>query len=261
MDGQGGNDTLISTSGFTEKMTMLGGAGNDSLVGGNGDETMDGGTGADTFKGGGGNDTADYSSRTAPLIIGLGTLNDDGEAGEKDNVGLDIETVLGGSGSDNIRGSAANNLLVGNGGADSLFGNYGNDTLVGGAGPDRLDGAPGTDSAQNDGTDTLISIENTTGGGGSSNTAVITGRTLVVTGSEGNDSITLEPDPDPGQSAIAIACRSTPAPSPSSSPISTASWSTRSAGTTRSSCSTSITAPTAFSSRSPPPLTAGMATT
>jgi Ca2+-binding RTX toxin-like protein len=186
VNANGGNDKVLLDPNFNWNSILRGGAGNDSLVGAAAFDVLDGGSGADTLKGGAANDTADYSSRTAPLTIGLGTLNDDGEAGEKDNVGLDIETVLGGSGSDNIRGSAANNLLVG------------------GAGPDRLDGGPGNDTAQNDGTDTLISIENT-GGGGGPKTAVITGRTLVVSGSAGNDFISLQPDSDPGQGGIAIA--------------------------------------------------------
>jgi Ca2+-binding RTX toxin-like protein len=188
VNANGGNDKILLDPNFNWNSTLRGGAGNDSLVGAAAFDVLDGGSGADTLKGGAANDTVDYSSRTAPLTIGLGTLNDDGEAGEKDNIELDIETVLGGSGNDIIRGSGSNNLLVGNGGSDSLFGNYGNDTLVGGAGPDRLDGGPGTDSAQNDGSDTPISIENTAGGG---DPARITDRTLFVHGTAGDDQISL----------------------------------------------------------------------
>src|SRR5439155_22406691 len=112
----GGNDKVTVSSAVTQPVTLRGGTGNDSLVGGGGDDWLDGGAGADTMKGGGGSDTADYSSRTANLTIGIGTVNDDGEAGEKDNVFSDIETVLGGLGNDSIRGSGAPNLLVGNAG-------------------------------------------------------------------------------------------------------------------------------------------------
>ena len=164
-DGGSGNDSII---GSDENDEFAGGSGNDSLDGGGGDDTLDGGTGADAIKGGGGNDTADYSLRTAALTIGIGTVADDGEAGEGDNVYLDIETVLGGSGNDNIRGRELNNLLVGNGGNDTLFGHYGNDTLMGGEGNDDLDGGPdadtlnggnGTDKGKQSAADTLISIE------------------------------------------------------------------------------------------------------
>ncbi len=89
------------------------------------------------------------ASRTNPIYVGIGTLADDGEAGEKDNVQLDVETVIGGSGNDTIHGGAANNLLVGNGGNDQLFGNFGDDTLSGNAGTDTLNGENGTDTAIN----------------------------------------------------------------------------------------------------------------
>ena len=121
------------------------------------------------MQGGDGNDTVDYSLRTNAVIVGIGTLSDDGEAGEGDNVWLDIETVLGGSGNDNIRGGELSNLLVGNGGNDTLFRNFGNDTLLGGEGNDNLDGGPdadtlnggsGTDTGKQSASDTLISIEN-----------------------------------------------------------------------------------------------------
>src|SRR2546423_6866002 len=102
VSGNGGNDKITISSTITRPATLLGGAGNDSLTGGGGNDVLDGGSGADTMKGGGGNDTADYTSRSAPLTVGLGTIADDGEAGENDNVNIDIETVLGGSGSDSL---------------------------------------------------------------------------------------------------------------------------------------------------------------
>lgn len=168
LDGGAGNDEILSTGPSPSNDLLLGGPGNDTLNGGHGNDTLDGGTGADIIRGSDGNDTVDYSSRTGNLTIGIGTLADDGEAGEGDNVDLTIETVLGGSGNDNIRGGAANNLLVGNGGNDTLFGNYGNDTLQGGLGNDDLNGGPdgdtldggdGSDRGKQSAADLLISIE------------------------------------------------------------------------------------------------------
>jgi Ca2+-binding RTX toxin-like protein len=156
INGGDGNDTISASFGND---TVLGGSGNDSINGGEGDDILDGGSGSDVLKGDEGNDTADYSSRTRNLTIGIGTLADDGEAGEHDNVYLDIETVIGGSGNDTITGGAADNLLIGNAGNDSLNGNYGNDTLSGNAGTDTLNGANGTDTAINSVGDSLISIE------------------------------------------------------------------------------------------------------
>src|SRR6266480_3480159 len=71
--GNGGNDKITVASSVTVPVTLLGGAGNDFL---------DGGLGGDTMKGGGGKDTVDYSSRTTAVIVGVGTVSDDGAAGE-----------------------------------------------------------------------------------------------------------------------------------------------------------------------------------
>jgi Ca2+-binding RTX toxin-like protein len=161
-------DNLISANEVGKPVTLLGGGGNDTLTGGGGNDSIDGegGTdlldgrlGGDTMKGGDGNDTVTYASRFSGVKVGIGTLADDGEAEEGDNVYLDIETVIGGAGNDTISGGAANNRLVGNGGNDSIKGNYGNDTLVGGAGTDTLNGEAGTDTAQDASGDVLISIE------------------------------------------------------------------------------------------------------
>ena len=178
IEGGGGNDSLFATTGGSDLPSALhGGAGNDMLIGGggddfldggagndvlqgsSGDDTLDGGTGADLMEGGAGNDTVDYSKRTGNLRIGVGVLYDDGEANEHDNVYLDVETILCGSGNDTVTGGDANNRIVGNGGNDSLRGNYGNDTLVGGSGTDTLNGEAGTDTAQDSAGDVLQSIE------------------------------------------------------------------------------------------------------
>ena len=157
INGGAGNDTIHAGWGND---SINGGDGNDSIMGNSGDDTIDGGTGADFMSGGDGNDTVTYASRTNGVYVGIGTLNDDGEAGEHDNVYLDIETVIGGSGNDTIHGGAGNNLLIGNGGNDQLFGNYGDDTLSGNAGTDTLNGENGTDTAINSAGDVLVSIEN-----------------------------------------------------------------------------------------------------
>jgi Ca2+-binding RTX toxin-like protein len=159
MDGGDDNDTLIGQS---RDEALFGGNGNDSLDGGEGNDTLDGGLGADILKGGTGLDTLDYSSRTNPVSIGPGSLADDGEANEHDNVATDIETLIGGQGNDLIKGTADNNLLIGNGGNDSILGNFGNDTLSGNAGTDTLNGENGDDTAINSAGDQLISIEHAT---------------------------------------------------------------------------------------------------
>ena len=154
VQGLAGDDTInIATAGVPGM--LLGGAGddrltgsalNDSLHGGTGDDTLDGGRGGDDLSGGDGFDTLDYSSRTAAVRVGLGTVADDGEAKERDNARADIEIVNGGSGADRLFGTSATNVFHGNGGNDELYGRGGDDALFGGPGVDALHGDEGNDS-------------------------------------------------------------------------------------------------------------------
>ena len=49
------------------------------------------------MKGGSGTDLADYSARVSSVTVDIDGVADDGEHGEADNVGTDVEGVLGGS--------------------------------------------------------------------------------------------------------------------------------------------------------------------
>lgn len=127
---------------------LTGGPGNDVLGGGAGNDTFLEGTapsGHDTFIGGPGEDRVDYGGRGGDLTVTLDGVADDGEAGEQDNVGADVEDVTGGSGDDHLTGSALDNKLDGNGGDDVLHGGAGNDELTGGAGFNLLSGEDGDD--------------------------------------------------------------------------------------------------------------------
>lgn len=163
LNGGRGNDRLSAGRGNDK---INGGGADDYMFGGDGKDTLDGGSEGDDMFGGGGRDTITYEARTAPLTIGLGTLPDDGEAGEGDNARSDVEVVLGGSGSDamstngtrpvnfygfagndTLRGGAAGDFLVGGAGQDSLVGNAGNDTFDAmDSEIDTLNGGDGTDS-------------------------------------------------------------------------------------------------------------------
>jgi len=75
--------------------------------------------------------------------------NNDGQAGEGDSVGLDVEIVNGGSGNDILNAHAVvvtDVVLNGNGGNDQLTGGGGNDDLCGGAGNDTFYENPGNDN-------------------------------------------------------------------------------------------------------------------
>ena len=135
--GSGFNDTLVGNSGINE------------FLGAGGDDQIDGL---------GGFDFARYDFATARIRGNLGTGSATGQGTDT----LDsIEGVVGGSGSDVLRGDGKVNTLYGLSGndvlrgggrpdllfggknADELFGDGGNDDLFGGPGPDRCEPGPG----------------------------------------------------------------------------------------------------------------------
>jgi hypothetical protein len=151
----GDQDDTVSLGTVGIGARLAGGAGNDKLTGGSGDDALRGEAGADTLKGGAGHDTADYSDRVNALTISMDDVAGDGEAGENDNVGSDVEVLVGGAGPDVLSGNAADNTIYGNAGDDVLTGREGADTLGGGDGNDTLAGGDGADVLQgNDGIDT-----------------------------------------------------------------------------------------------------------
>ena len=109
---------------------LRGGAGNDVLTGEAGRDHEYGDAGADTFDqgaladgadvlvGGLGADTVDYAGRRASVAANLNGLADDGAAGERDRIGVDVEALNGGSAADRLTGDARANTLRGNGGND-----------------------------------------------------------------------------------------------------------------------------------------------
>ena len=134
---------------------ILSGIGNDLLwgspidnvlEGADGDDTFIGGLGADDFVGGPGTDAVSYEDRSNPVKVTIDDTFDDGEtflvddrtASEGDRVGIDIETLIGGSGGDELFGGKSP--------AATIFGGLGNDIIGGGPGPDLLDGQDGDDT-------------------------------------------------------------------------------------------------------------------
>ena len=167
--GDEGDDVL---SGYGENDVLRGGDGHDDESGGEGDDLLFEGAaanGADVLNGGPGRDTVSYSNRIAPLVITLGGLADDGEAGELDDVTA-VERVLGGSAHDFVLGTMKAEALLGRGGADELRGGSGRDVLTGGPGDDVLmagidghqdlvRGGPGFDRARVERRDRAYSTE------------------------------------------------------------------------------------------------------
>jgi hypothetical protein len=126
LDGGGGDDSIH------------GGSGRDAIRGGAGTDMLDGGAGPDSFRGGAGTDSALYGDRTSRIVVTIDGLPGDGQPGEADDVGMDVENVLAGSGADDLTGSAGPNRLDAGAGEDFVDGRAGSDVLVGGDAADTL---------------------------------------------------------------------------------------------------------------------------
>lgn len=169
IDAGPGNDNPIYGSSGDD--VIHGGSGNDVLTGGKGNDALDGGLGdddfegipgeglfgsdppsqgTDTYIGGGGGDAVLYTGRGEDLSLSLDGVANDGEPGERDNIGPDVTTVLGGSGADVITGNGYANALSGDTGDDVISGAGGDDRLFGGSGSDRLDAGAGQDYLEGD---------------------------------------------------------------------------------------------------------------
>jgi Ca2+-binding RTX toxin-like protein len=148
LNGGGGNDVLrggdVELVGADGGDELDGGPGDDVLEGGAGADRLDGGLGADRMSGGEGRDTVSYEGRGAPVRVTFDTLPNDGEEGEGDNVASDIETVIGGTVDDELRGDARANSLMGGSGEDHIDGRAGVDVLAGGTAADILRARDGT---------------------------------------------------------------------------------------------------------------------
>ncbi|MBL7259651.1 calcium-binding protein [Paractinoplanes lichenicola] len=152
--GGNGDDFLLGGAGNDQ---LFGGPGNDTLQSGSGSDRIEGGTGKDYLDGGAdlapdvmlggpGEDTVAYLGRTKPLHVSLdGVSGDDGEAGERDTLGADVENINGGKGDDVLVGNALANRIMGLNGNDTVRGGAGNDEVGGGDGADKVYGEAGDD--------------------------------------------------------------------------------------------------------------------
>ena len=160
---------------------FMGGPGDDDLTGGRGPDVLAGGQGDDRMRGAGGSDVfdednadngsdvmlggdgpdggplpafdrVDYGARRHSVRADLSGDRDDGERGERDRIGADVEGLGGGRGDDSLTGNARRNQLAGRRGTDALAGGGGSDRLFAGGGAttpaatsDSLDGGAGSD--------------------------------------------------------------------------------------------------------------------
>jgi hypothetical protein len=175
IDAGDGNDNPIYGEGGDD--VIHGGVGSDNLMGQEGNDTLDGGPGddylegvpcgfcaeanmtygRDTYIGGGGSDSLTYEGRSENLALSPDGVANDGAAGEGDNIGADIGTIIGGHGSDHMTGNDRRNIFGGGEGDDVLYGGGSDDQLHGGPGNDRVFGEDGQDVvAGGDGDDYIV---------------------------------------------------------------------------------------------------------
>jgi Ca2+-binding RTX toxin-like protein len=175
--GEGGDDVINGGAdednlyGYAGNDKINGDDGDDSIYGNDGDDTMSGGSGDDwfaadstndgndTMSGGPGTDTASYASRSVKVWVRLGG-SFEGQLGESDKLGSDIENGYGGSAGDMITGTNGDNHLYGNGGDDTMDGGNGSDYVSGDAGNDDITGGDGADYVYgDDDNDTMHTVD------------------------------------------------------------------------------------------------------
>ncbi|WP_050531871.1 calcium-binding protein [Pseudaestuariivita atlantica] len=125
--------------------SLSGGSGEDTLIGNNGDDTLDGGGGADSLVGGPGYDIASYESATRSVRVDLQNPNISFNDAAGDTFS-GIEEFQTGSGIDQLRGDAGDNIFRTGGVSDRLYGRAGDDLLFGEAGADAFYGGLGADT-------------------------------------------------------------------------------------------------------------------
>ncbi|MEM7404258.1 MAG: calcium-binding protein [Pseudomonadota bacterium] len=158
--GEGGDEIV---SGNANAVSVVAGAGDDTVRGGAGSDWLSGGSGADVLSGGGGDDVLffDAADLTTGLVDG-GDGYDVGIVEGVDAVQIDagaasLEAILAGAGDDMLfAGTGLGVHLSGAEGADGLYGGAGNDFLDGGSGADSLDGGAGDDFLLVDAADVTI---------------------------------------------------------------------------------------------------------
>lgn len=184
-----GDDYIAGSAAANE---LRGGAGADTLRGLDGDDTLWGQGGNDRLEGGAGRDTVVYGDNTTPVLIDLVAQQASfpGKPWLPETL-VSIENAVGGAGDDHLIGTAGANVLDGGLGADTIDGGGGVDTVsfASHAQGVRVNLTLQTAATLVGGvTDTLVSIENATGGAGND---LIYGdaRANVLDGGLGNDRI------------------------------------------------------------------------
>ncbi|WP_346352891.1 calcium-binding protein [Azotosporobacter soli] len=135
----------LNSGAITDRFTILGTNGAETLNGDSEDNRLDGRGGRDIVLGGAGDDTLIYDAADILLDGGSGIDTLDA-SGSKSGVKLDMnKTISNFKNIENLTGSDYNDILNGDGAANLLSGGLGDDSLTGGAGNDTLSGGAGKD--------------------------------------------------------------------------------------------------------------------
>jgi Ca2+-binding RTX toxin-like protein len=138
-----GGDDRIHIAGNVHGVRADGGDGNDKIAGGDGDDLLIGGAGKDQIDGGLGNDRLNGNGGNDKLAGGAG-----------------LDRLYGYAGNDVLSGGSSADRLEGGAGLDTLLGDSGNDRFFAADGQsDQLFGGSGDDTAQNDPSDLLTSVQ------------------------------------------------------------------------------------------------------
>jgi Ca2+-binding RTX toxin-like protein len=143
-----GDDTLDGGNGVNQ---ITGGPGADTLQGGDladslrgegGNDTLIADNGADVLDGGADSDTLSYASYNQSVYVYQDGAANDGALYEGDNV-TSIENLTGSAYTDDLEGTAGDDVIHGGNGFDKIDAKFGDDVVYGGDGPDNLIGGPG----------------------------------------------------------------------------------------------------------------------
>lgn len=159
--------TFNGFDGPNDFVLIHGTPGNDNIFGSNANDIIDGGPGNDTIDGYLGVNTIDYRSANAGVIVDLDLSGPQDTGGGGIDTLLNFDDVIGTGFNDNISGNANDNVLQGMGGDDTLNGMGGSNTASythAAAGVNIDLGISGAQDTGGAGMDTLINIENATGG-------------------------------------------------------------------------------------------------
>jgi Ca2+-binding RTX toxin-like protein len=136
-----GSETLtLTATAISGSVSVLGGAGNDTITTSAQADTIVSGAGNDVITSNAGNDSISAGDGTDNINAGDGDNTVDGGAGN--------DTITSGTGNDVITTGAGDHTVTSGGGNDSITANIGNDSITAGDGNDTIVAGDGNDTVE-----------------------------------------------------------------------------------------------------------------